>query len=198
MTPQTLPARTLNEVRCYFLVTPCQACGKGPLHADLPSGSSYQGPLAVAARCPDCAASEESSFDIERGLPADPPRSELISLSDEPSRIIDLAGWGGLFYMFLSAADRQSDRIAIRRLGHQAALCLVEALKFYEDDELPPPSAFFHDLSRTAFHEHPQKFARQRLLDMKAKLPSLASMEHRLEQDQARQRQSWWQRLWER
>jgi hypothetical protein len=197
MTHEALPARTLNEVRCYFLVTACPSCGKGPLNPQLPSGGSYQGPLAATASCRACGAQQDYDFIVQQALPAQPPRSELINLSDEPSRIIDLAQWLGLFYMLLSSADRQKQDHSVRRIGHQASLCLAEALKFYGDDELPPESAFFSPGSPAAFRQHPEKFARQRLRDMQAKLPSLAAMEQRLEQDGRKVRPRWWQ-FWRR
>jgi hypothetical protein len=193
MTGEASPAWTVNEIRCFFLVSSCQACGKGPLIADLPSASSYQGPLTVTAACRNCQASRDYHFVVQQALPAGPPQSELINPSDEPSRLVDLAQWLGLFYMLLASADRQEQGPMVRRVGHQAALCLAEALKFYTGDELPPASAFFHPASATAFGEHPEKFTRQRLRDMQAKLPSLSAMHDRLQKDQVKHRSKWWQ-----
>ena len=192
MTPEALSARTLNEVRCFFLVQRCGACGKGPLTAPLPAGGGYRGPLTVAARCQGCHHEQAYDFTVEQAVGSQRPASDVINPTDEPSRIIDLAGWLGLFYMLLTLADRQ-EAPGRRLLGHQAALCLGEALKFYGDDELPAVSAFFSDESQQAFREHPEKFARQRLRDMQAKLPSLSAMQERLVQDRRATRRRWWQ-----
>ncbi|MBI1827521.1 MAG: hypothetical protein HYR83_14190 [Planctomycetes bacterium] len=60
-----------------------------------------------------------------------------------------------------------------RRLAMEAATCLNEALRFYDDEnDLPSAGAFFTDDSRARFREHPQLFSRQRLLNLRAQLPT--------------------------
>jgi hypothetical protein len=55
-----------------------------------------------------------------------------------------------------------------------AAQCLREALKFYddEDNDLPPRNALFHEASRRRFWDHPEEFSRQRLLNALSRLPN--------------------------
>jgi hypothetical protein len=74
--------------------------------------------------------------------------------------------------MIGEAAGRSDDKLQVRRFGIQAAQCLDEALKFYlPDEELPGPVAFFNAASRERFRQHPEQFARRRLVEMKLKLP---------------------------
>ena len=121
----------------------------------------------------------------------------MINLTDRPSRLIDLAQWLGLFYHFLETADRQSAPADIRKMGFYAALCLEEALKFYSDNELPPESAFFTPTSQEAFRQHPEKFARQRLKDMRGRLPAIPKMVRRVDMDRQKAGKRWWQ-FWRR
>ena len=117
-----------------------------------------------------------------------------INPSPEPSRIIDVGQWLTLFRVILEAASQAAGRAESRRLGYEAAQCLDEALKFYdEDSDLPPEDAFFHEATADRFRSHPELFARQRLLAMRDKLPSLDAMERRLAGKPTRPR-SWWRR----
>ena len=89
-------------------------------------------------------------------LPSDPPYS--VGSTDPPG-----AGEG----------LRMHSKTAARKLSLEAAQCLDEALKFYEEDnDLPPNDAFFHAGSRDRFRDHPQHFSRQRLLHLRSKLPT--------------------------
>ena len=194
-----LPAHSLAEAHLYLKVTPCGECSKGPWEvAGEPAGDGDR--RTLAARCHHCGAAQEFTFQCDRAraapgledLPVEP-----INPTDQPSRIIDLGQWISLFYHLLESADRTPDKIEARRLGFEAAQCLDEALKFYGDDELPARSCFFADASRQAFAEHPEKFARQRLRDMRVRLPDLRAMARRVAEDgrghPARRR--WW-RFW--
>ena len=67
------------------------------------------------------------------------------------------------------------------------------ALKFYAGDDLPPASALFTEGGRRVFAEHPEKFARQRLCDMQAKLPALPSIRRRcVNRDDWVATKKWW------
>ena len=114
----------------------------------------------------------------------------------EPSRIIDVAQWLTLFRVVSEAAAAQSDPSESRRLGYEAAQCLEEALKFYRDDsDLPPPEALLHEQSRHQLRERPNLFARSRLINLRAKLPTLTEMEQRLASSGHRRPRKWW-KLW--
>ena len=96
-----------------------------------------------------------------------------INATDQPSRIIDVAQWLTLAHVIAEAASRETEKTHARQLGIDAAQCLSEALKFYDEPEndLPPAEAFFHDASRRRFRENPEEFSRQRVLDMRSRLP---------------------------
>ena len=70
-----------------------------------------------------------------------------------------------------------------------------EARKFYEkDNDRPPPGSCFVESSRRRMADHPQEFSRQRLLDLRAKLPNLSLMRTRARQDARPAKRRWWQR----
>ena len=192
-------AHSQSEAYLYLKVAACAACSQGPMELQgcpeaqpgAPGRATELGRLA--ARCAHCGAECEFVFlwpEAPAGASDGP-----INPTPEPSEIIDAAQWLSLHYLLVESADRAAGKVERRRLTSRAAQCLEEALKFYtEDDELPPQSAFFAASSRQAFAEHPEKFARQTLRDMRAKLPSVppppGPKAHR---DERR----WWQ-LWKR
>lgn len=205
-----LQAHSWPEIHYYLRVTACPACGKGPWRAEpgAPAEPSHAdaatpAPIVLSATCEACghsqgfcfagpaAAAEQESQSSEHLPPSPNP-------TDEPSRIIDVGQWLSLFHLLIQTAGAESDKAAARRIGYQAAQCLAEALKFYGEDELPAPSAVWTPATRTALRDHPERFARQRLRDMQAKLPSLVAMAHRVEADRIRaSRRRWWQ-FWKR
>ena len=125
-------------------------------------------PAQTHAHCSKCSAGRTFTYTCRYATDADGPRADQINPGDEPSSIIDLGQWLGLYHMLIESDPSRSAGPEARR----AALCLAEALKFYVDDELPPPSAFFTPATAAAFREHPENFARQKLRDMRARLPS--------------------------
>ncbi|MCJ7543080.1 MAG: hypothetical protein MUP47_00705 [Phycisphaerae bacterium] len=196
--PQPLLAHTLNEVRYYLTVAVCPSCGKGPRELDHAEGPEPASRLAVVtARCRHCSHQDRLEFLCRHDAPTEGVEAETINPDTEPSTIIDLAQWLSLFYLLVESAAGDSSPVATRRRGYQAALCLAEALKFYGDDELPPASAFFGEASAEIFRLHPEKFARQKLRDMQAKLPALAVMARRVARDERSPRRPWW-RFWRR
>ncbi|NLE57208.1 MAG: hypothetical protein GX616_02525, partial [Planctomycetes bacterium] len=59
-----------------------------------------------------------------------------------------------------------------RRMRIEAAQCLDEALKFFdEDNDLPPREAFFTEKSYRRFLERPELYTRQRLIEMRSPSP---------------------------
>jgi hypothetical protein len=194
------PARSLNEIRYCLMVTPCPACGRGPLELEplespLPAGG---GRVRIRSACAHCLHKCTQEFFCVEGAGEVP--GEQINPTDEPSRLVDLGQWLGLFHLLLESAVAGESRASVRREGFRAALCLAEALKFYpaeDDSELPEESAFFSEASLKAFREHPGNFARQRLRDMLDKLPSLHRMQQRVQRDDKAVRRRWW-RFWRR
>lgn len=186
-----LQAHSWAEVHYYLMVTPCPDCGRGPWRASPVTRGDPEG-ADVAATCEACGRAETFRFAAPPPGPAAgqaaPGVAEPVNPTGEPSRIIDLGQWLSLFFLFLQSANREPDKATVRRLGYQAAQCLDEALRFYGDDEVPPPHAFFTETSRRAFREHPERFARQRLRDMRSRLPALPRMIERLAQDRTRAR----------
>ena len=177
---RVMPAHTFNEVWYYLLVTPCAACGAGPLEMDPPTGPARDRRpqagkrTAVSVHCKRCGRRRSFSFLCEHPVPDGDPEAETINPTDEPSRMIDLGQWVSLFHLLDVPAASPPSGPEARRTGLRAALCLAEALKFFtEDDELPPESAFFHESTLAAYKEHPERFARQHLRDMQARLPGV-------------------------
>ncbi len=200
-----LQAHSSTEVHYYLLVTPCPACGKGPWAVSPLSAQTGQA-VDVAATCRACGHVQTFRFTHS---PVEPPvhgEPEPLNPTDQPSRIIDLGQWLALFHLLLAQASRNADKPTARRLGFQAAECLAEALRFYGDDQLPPPEALWVPTSQAAFRDHPERFARQRLRDQQAKLPSLHTMARRLADDRTRAaeartrverlRRPWWKFPW--
>jgi hypothetical protein len=193
-----LAAHSLNEVRYYLTVAVCPACGKGPREIDRAERPDPDTRLTVVtARCRHCAHQGRLEFLCRHDVPTDGVEAETINPDPEPSSLIDPAQWLSLFYLLVESAAGDSSPANTRRRGYQAALCLAEALKFYGDDELPPASAFYCEASAEVFRLHPEKFARQRLRDMQAKLPALSVMARQVARDERPSRRPWW-RFWRR
>ncbi len=190
-----LQARSENEIRYYLMVMPCPACGHGHWEAGAVQREPEGRRIEMECRCSQCGRQGRFVFDCECEMPADGPQAECINLTDKPSRIVDLGQWVSLFSLLVESAATSDTKTQTRRQSFQAAMCLAEALKFYGDDELPPQTAFFSDATRDMFREHPERFARQKLRDMQARLPSLGVMAQNVARDERRSRGRWW-RFW--
>lgn len=193
-----LVAHSLAEAYLYLMATPCSSCAKGPLsgsEARPVQGLREPMVVAITATCGACQSVIELTFQLPHGLGTDesggPP---VVNPTDEPSRIIDVARWITLFRVIAEAASKESDKMEARWLGLEAAQCLEEALKFYDDRDnaLPPPEAFFHETSRRRFQENPEHFAKQRLIDLRGKLPSTSVMMSRLSSSGKTKKKRWW------
>jgi hypothetical protein len=200
MPEAALVAHSLAEAYLYLMATPCASCGKGPLsgsEARTVSGSGESMVVSITATCRACGAVRDLSFELPEGTGTDesggPP---VVNPTEEPSRIIDVAQWITLFRVITEAAGREKDKQAARRLGLEGAQCLDEALKFYDDEEnsLPPPEAFFAETTRSRFNENPELFAKQRLINLRAKLPSTSAMIARLSSEGKGKKKHWWSR----
>lgn len=194
-----LPIHSLAEAYLYLMVTPCQACGKGPVKADesrVHHDARTRG-LSVPVKCSACQRESLIWFDT-RGvspdaLTPDPNRTPPVNPTDEPSHIIDVAGWLTLFSVIADHARTIGDAADKRRLLLEAAQCLDEALKFYdEDNELPPEEAFFRDAGRRQLRARPETFARRRLLELRAKMPHPTRPQHDDQPARVGKRRWWW------
>lgn len=205
MSEAALPANTLAEAYLYLMALPCPRCGSGPLHSQPPHQFDRSRTPKII-RVDMCATCQSCDHEVNLSFEYPPPRESAadrlrgitrLNPNRQPSRILDVGQWLTLFRIILEKASTTSDRTEGRRLGYEAAQCLEEALKFYEpDNELPPASAFRHEMSKKRLRDHPALFARQRLLDMRTKLPSLTQMEAKITgQATAESRRPWW-RFW--
>lgn len=199
------------------MVTPCPQCGRGPLKSERldreeldresflgPDGRTA-GPViepeprhSCRALCRSCGHQSALTFTLPQTAPHDDPNNlyPIVNPSDEPSKILDVGQWITLFRVILESAGNQADKIEARRLGYEAAQCLEEAIKFYDDtDELPPEEAVFCETTRTHLRDHPQQFARQRLIELRAKLPQAVKMQRHIARDARKRRDRhhpWW------
>ncbi len=201
--PTPLVAHSLAEAYLYLLATPCPSCDRGPLEggdahrldspdSNLSHGGQCPPQVLIDAICAACGETTSYTFGLPHGLAADEPdKGAVVNPADAPSRIIDVAQWITLFRTITEAAGQEADKIQARHLGLEAAQCLEEALKFYDEvgNDLPPPEALFHEASRKRLKENPQQFSKERLINLRSKLPTLAVMRSRLK---ARPKRRWW------
>ncbi len=178
MSDDVLPAHSLAEAYCYLMATPCPACGKGPLRGAEPKPVDAAGArrtVVIEATCPTCEAVRTPCFRIPADAPApDSDEFGVVNPTAEPSRILDVAQWIMLHEVHAESARREKNRAQTRRLNLEAARCLEEALKFYDEvgNDLPPSEGFFQEATRRRFRQNPERFSRRRLLDLRAGLPT--------------------------
>ncbi len=191
-----LQASTLNEVRYYLMVAPCPQCLKGPRVIDQ---IDARGDPTQKARvhCQHCRQENDLVLRCAHLDVGHDDGDECVNPDPTPSTLIDVGQWLSLFYLMVESAAAQTSKPEARRIGYRAAICLAEALKFYGEQELPPPSAFFCDPTRETFQRHPGQFTRQRLREMQAKLPDLHAMGRRVQSDLKIGRPSRW-KFWKK
>ena len=195
-----LVAHSLAEAYLYLMATPCAACGKGLLKGEDArpiEGDRDPMVVSIAVACGACDAREEYRFELPQGLGTDPNGGPaVVNPTDEPSKAIDVAQWITLFRMIAEAAAKETDKVEARRLGLESAQCLEEALKFYDDadNDLPPSEAFFHATSRERLAKTPEQFSRQRLIELRAKLPTIAVMRSHAATEHKPRKRRWWRR----
>ena len=196
---EPLIAHSLAEVRLYLSAKPCDHCGDGPLIGNTnPSacGESQADVVAIDAMCDACRFTTTLMFQIPKDTDTvDSSAPPAINPTDEPSRILDVGQWIVLFRVIIESAGRETNKMAARRLGLEAAQCLEEALKFYDevDNDLPPLEALYNEASCERFRQHPEQFSKRRLIELRSKLPSLTVMRKSLS---AKKKRSWlpWKR----
>lgn len=169
MSQRPLQAHSVAEIHLYLAATPCSDCS-GPLNG---TPVVETGKATVSAMCGVCKRTHDLAFTLRSSVELEERDGYLptINQTSEPSQIIDVGQWITLYGVLMQAVGRETDKIEFRRLEFQAAMCLEEALKFYADNELPQEGAIFTEATRTRFHDHPEMFARQHLVDLRAKLP---------------------------
>jgi len=182
---KTKPLSSISIIERYFylMILSCNQCQKGPFEL-VSTEREPEHPIDIwYVRCRQCQYGQRLRFD-RTALRVDEVESAAGTLpevnpTDRPSQLIDLGQWLALFHHILAKASEEKDRKEAQRLGYEATLCLEEALKFYTpDSDLPPQEAFWTEASQKRLKEHPELFVRQRLLQMREKLPSLQVMRH--------------------
>lgn len=167
---------SVAEAYLYLMTLRCPRCGRGPVQPsqDLTKTSDHESAWRMPTRCGACEYLSAVHFEIKPEPTREAARSDCINPTSDRSSAIDVLGWLTLFQSIIAASERETDRAAARQLAREAAQCLDEALKFYEDaGELPGHDAFFTDESRQRFREHPQHFARSTWLQRRLMLPEM-------------------------
>ncbi|NOS99087.1 MAG: hypothetical protein HOP29_00480 [Phycisphaerales bacterium] len=192
-----LHAHSLAEIHLYFMATRCPDCGHGPLRSLPDQPAPPINPFDVTAECAACRHRHTLRFSVPHRESRDEASHlyAVVNPTDEPSRILDVGQWIVLFRVVLEAAEKEPRKIEARRLGYEAAQCLEEAIKFYGDGDVPPASAVFTDATRAHLREQPDQYSRKRLIDMRAKLPTLATLQKRFGQSSNAGKRPWW-RFW--
>jgi hypothetical protein len=177
---EALPAHGVAEAYLYLMATSCDACGKGPLRADEPDAATPPGGdavLSLSVRCGACGRDRVYTFAVPRGptVARDAALFE-VNPTTEPSRILDVGQWIMLHLLHAESARHESNKHEARGMRLRAGQCLEEALKFYSDgdNDLPPPDAFFCESSRRRFRDHPERFSRRRIINLRRRLPTAA------------------------
>jgi len=200
MSDSPLVAHSLAEAYLFLMATPCSACGQGPLRG---AGGTEVEPdkpelhVALAVTCGHCKDESSLTFRLPHGTGTGAPDTPArVNPTSEPSQIIDLGQWLTLFRTIAGAAEHEHDKTQARHLGLEAAQCLDEALKFYHDEgnDLPEDDAFWHETSHQRFQDHPEQFARSRLLALRARLPSVAAMTAVLDPTEKPKKRRWFRR----
>ncbi len=187
-----VPVHSVAEAYLFLMVCRCRSCGAGPLKSgeDLTKASSALDRWTLHAACSACGAERSLSFTIQPPPTREEASSNRVNPTADRSRAIDLLGWLTLFQTVLAESHKQADRETARQLAYEAAQCLDEALKFYEpDNEIPGEDAFFTDVSRRRFRDHPQHFSRETWRQRRLVLPDIqARQKPAAPSDQRR----WW------
>lgn len=200
MSTKTLHAHGIAEIHLFLMATPCEQCGRGPLAVTekLLRIAEPQSPIEVHAVCQACEHEHHYTFVLASDAPADDPDDlyPVVNPTDNPSEILDVGQWIILFGVVLEAAGKEPAKIEARRLGYQAAQCVAEALKFYEDNDLPPESAVRCQSSRARLRDHPEQFSKEHLLARRAKLPAMSTTARQTEPNAPEHRRRPWWRFW--
>lgn len=187
MSPSNRPllARHLVEAHLYLKVNPCARCGTGSVNvADTISVQPGYKDVTVhfQTRCQSCGLAAQQDFLVPKRpsvLSLSNLRLADIGLDDQPSTLIDVGQWLILYSTFMNEVAKEDDRRLARVLKMEAAACVEQALHLYDepDNDLPPARALFLDATRQRFRDHPELFSRQRLINLRAALPSRGTLQ---------------------
>ncbi|MFA5865697.1 MAG: hypothetical protein WC975_13570 [Phycisphaerae bacterium] len=206
-----LPSYSVPERYFYLMVLRCPKCEKGPFDLVSTEQPPEQNRDIWFVRCRECRQGQRLVFDRDTLL-ADESTSASATVPEvnpttQVSRLIDVGQWLSLFYHILSVASEEKDRKKAQHLGYEATLCLEEALKFYApDSDLPPSEALWVETSKQNLKERPELFLRQKLLQMREKLPNLQVMRKAISTDfeapsangHHDQKKHWWSKWFNR
>jgi len=170
---------SLTEARLYVRIRPCDACPEGSLQADIAGlGLNLADQiLVVPAQCKTCGKQADIRFALNQIDHLDlaawlEPAVEAINPTNEISQVLDVADWLTLHSLIEMEAKSAENPLQARKLHLEAAQCIDEAMKFFdEDNDLPPPDAFYSDRSMRQFRDHPEHFTREHLIDLRNRLP---------------------------
>lgn len=196
-TSQPVSVHSVAEAYLYLKVTPCAACGKGPLEqtADLTRRAASPGGWEMATRCGGCGYTSNIAYAISPSPTREQARSSIINPTQGRSAAIDLLGWLMLFQAIIEASQNETDRQHARELAQEAAQCLDEALKFYEgNEEFPNEDAFYSEYGRARLRDHRKQFARSVWQERRLKLPNPSAHSDGVAKTSGRR---WWQ-FWRR
>jgi hypothetical protein len=204
MSEPILAANSRVEAHLYVMANVCPTCGTGARQwVDERSGANPTS-LTLIAACGNCSATDQLRFDI---APSDAPQSsvatdavstdEPINPAGRPSRIIDPIQWVTLAQLMADEAEATPDTAERRWRLIRAAECLDEALRFYDgESELPDPAVRLAPRSAISLRDHPQRYARSRLLALRQRFPARSATQ-RVERVAAARGRPWW-RFWSR
>jgi len=183
MSDDELVARNRWEALLYLRATPCPSCRRGPLKAssaddspdetiaNLQTPTASDNRLRIDAVCAACSATSTWTFTLRE--PMERSGENNAGSADAPSSLLDVGQWIMLSGLLVEDALHEREKVRARNLKIEAAACLEEALKFYDDgNDLPPQTALVTDASRMRFRQAPEHFSRQRLIEKHAKLPN--------------------------
>ena len=200
MSSETPVAHSIVEAYLCLLVRLCPVCRHGAREVDPPESADEVGRIRIRATCTNCGAANVGEFVAPGSVSPVDPISSSMPINPTPARssLIDVGQWLTLSGLMLSAAEQTPDAQEGRWCKVRAAQCLDEALKFFaEGNEVPPKGAFFAEASQRAFRDHPQKFTRGRIIDLKAELPTLESFSHSSRAPRATHGKRTWWKFWQ-
>lgn len=196
MAADCLPAKSLVEAFLYFHATPCPICKADRLDPHDPVPVDGRCAFDVVGVCRNCGGSESLRFVV----PAMPPvidrhdpisGTQAINLGSDHSELIDLVQWITLYETLLERSSSSPDAGERRWLKIRAGQCLDEAIKFLDAHSVTRhDQVAFVESSTRALTEHPERYERVRLVELRSQLPSEDAIveTHSSEQD----KRPWW------
>lgn len=178
MTGSERTVHSLAEAHLYAAMVPCRACSTLGLlitqSHDEDNGASRR--LRAKTLCEGCGGETELDFIAVGGIDLRPEAVAripvVINATEQPSELLDPGQWLTLYRIAVEAAERIPEKPLARAVLLEAGQCLAEALRFYPaDSDVPPVAAFFSAETLQRFRDHPHLFARQRLIELAARLP---------------------------